>query len=272
MFLKKLPIIASIIGIGIILLGGLFFYWDKYVLNQSIDSVSQTWGPNNSASPNRSPAKTLTPTPVQTTPSSSPSATPTEKSVLLNALFAAQAPFGEWSNPIFQNGCEEASILVAISWVNGIKFLAKDEIKNSIIAITDFEDRTYGYAPDRSAADTAKLLTDYFDYQKVSVKYGVSAYDIKYQLQQGNLVIVPVNGQVLKNPFYTPPGPERHMLVIIGYDAKTKEFITQDVGTRHGEKFRYSENILSSALRDYLTGDHLPVTENIKAMIVVQPR
>ena len=27
--------------------------------------------------------------------------------------FAVQAPRGEWKNPLFQNGCEEASVLIA---------------------------------------------------------------------------------------------------------------------------------------------------------------
>ncbi|MCK4891623.1 MAG: hypothetical protein KAS78_03060, partial [Candidatus Pacebacteria bacterium] len=82
--------------------------------------------------------------------------------------------------------------------------------------------------------------------------------------------IVPTNGQKLGNPYYTPPGPVTHNLVIIGYDITEKEFITNDPGTRHGEKYRYSEDILENALFDYPTGFHERVEEIKIAMIVVR--
>jgi len=62
------------------------------------------------------------------------------------------------------------------------------------------------------------------------------------------------------------------MLVVIGYDGKTDEFITNDVGTRHGEKFRYGSSRFEASLIDYPTGDDLPATPGKTAMIVVGPR
>ncbi len=222
---------------------------------QATDKPNQQSTPSFKASP--------TPTPL---PTSAP-----VSSVLLKAPFIVQAPDGEWNLSVYQNGCEEASIMTAWYWLQGKTAPDIVQAKQEIIAITNFEDKTYGPAPDRSAADTAKLLKDYYGYRDAAVKYNISAEDIKSELFQGHLVIVPVNGQKLKNPFYTPPGPLRHMLVIIGYDDKTTEFITNDVGTRHGEKYRYSQNVMENALQDYPTGDHLTITQIVKAMIAVKP-
>lgn len=190
--------------------------------------------------------------------------------ILLGVPFICQAPFGQWDEPVFQNACEEASILMAMRWVEN-KSLTKEEATKEIIAISDFELKNYGHFIDHSAADTGQLIKDYFEYENVEVQFNISAEDIKSELVQGNLVIAPVNGQKIGNPFYTPPGPLRHMVVIIGYNFQTKEFITNDAGTRRGQNYRYPENVLEQALQDYLTGDHEPISQIKKAMIVVRP-
>ena len=115
-----------------------------------------------------------------------------------------------------------------------------------------------------------RIFKGYYKYNNAEARSGISIEDIKKELFDGNLVIVPVNGQKIKNPFYTPPGPLEHMLVVIGYDGATKEFITNDPGTRRGEKYRYSEDILGAALMDYPTGIHQIITEVKTAMIVVK--
>lgn len=193
-----------------------------------------------------------------------------DRNILFNVPFASQAPLGNWDDPVFQNGCEEASVFMAMLWVEGKQTTAKD-VEKAILALSNFEQKKYGNFLDTSAADTARLIQDYFGYQNVSVKSNINIDDIKTELWDGNLVIVPVNGRKLKNPFYTPPGPERHMLVIIGYDSQNKTFITNDPGTRRGKTFQYPEHVLGEALRDYETGYHEPIKEIKKVMIVVEP-
>ncbi len=150
--------------------------------------------------------------------------------------------------------------------------IIKEEAKKEIMAISDFEDKIYGHAPDRSAADTARLMKEYTGYQSVWVRLNIGAKDIEEELLKDNLVIVPINGRILKNPFYTAPGPEHHMVVVIGYDAQKDEFITNDIGTCHGAKYRYAASRLESSLQDYPTGDHLPAAPGATAMIVVAPK
>lgn len=192
-----------------------------------------------------------------------------EKTVILqNVPFTSQAPFASWDNPMFQDGCEEASVIMAMRWIQN-KELTKEEAKTEIEKISKFELEHDGTYIDRSATSTAWLIKDYYNYNNVKAYLDISIEDIKKELFKGNLVIVPVDGRKLKNPHYTPPGPSRHMIVIIGYDAGTDEFITNDSGTKHGKSYRYNVGIFEKSLRDYPTGDHKPITVNRTAMIVV---
>ena len=190
--------------------------------------------------------------------------------IILSVPFVAQAPFGEWSEPRFQDGCEETSALIAMSWAKGEKEISKEDAKKEILAIADFEKEKYGTYRDTSASDTiARILEAYFDYHAAELKKDIEINDIIAELEKGNSLIVPCDGQKLKNPFFTVPGPDRHMLVIIGYDYETKEFITNDPGTRQGKSFRYPEERLYFALRDYPSGEHLPIIGESKVMIVL---
>ena len=253
------------LGSGLFLLDNIFSFFDPKSEQPAINDLpSPLISSPSSATPISSaiisPRSSPTPTPR-------PSPAPTLlASIVLNVSFFAQAPFGEWDNPIFQDGCEEASVIMAMHWVNDTA-VSKEQAKQEIIALSEFEDRTYGHAADRSAADTSLLFKDYYNFLNFKTQADISSREIKSALLAGNLVITPVNGRILKNPYYTPPGPEHHMIVIIGYDSKTDEFITNDIGTRHGEKFHYSASRLEDSLQDYPTGDHLPVIPGNTAMI-----
>ncbi len=214
-----------------------------------------------------SPDSLLAETPTKQAGETSP---PLPQKILLNIPFTPQAPFANWADPKQEHGCEEASILMVMRWVEG-KSLSPAEAEKEIIAISNFEQEKYGEFRDDSAADTARLIKDYFNYQNIELILNADAEKIKNEIINGNAVIAPVNGQKLKNPYYTPPGPVQHMLVIKGYDAETKEFITNDSGTKRGENYRYNEKILEDALQDYLTGFHEPIFTVNKVMIVIKP-
>lgn len=191
--------------------------------------------------------------------------------ILHDVPFVAQAPTGKWDDPRQQDGCEEAASFMAMLWVRGEKPPQKAmDVERELLAISSWEEEQFGDYRDTSASDTVeRIFNGYFKYDKVKVVYDIAAEDIIGELESGNLVIVPADGRKLGNPYFTPPGPERHMFVIRGYDPKTDEFITNDNGTRRGEGYRYKASILISAVRDYPTGDRLPIAETKKAMIVV---
>ncbi len=191
--------------------------------------------------------------------------------VVQNVPFVSQAPFGDWDDSRQQDGCEEISALMAMAWVKG-QSLSREQALEQLFAISAYEEATYGSYHDTSANDTVqRIFNEYLGYQHVEVIENVTKEAIKRELTLGNLMITPMDGQLLNNPYYTPPGPERHMVVVIGYDPVTDEFITNDPGTRRGEGYRYGAFDFVSAIRDYPTGNHIPISSTPRsAMIVVR--
>ncbi len=186
---------------------------------------------------------------------------------LLDVPFIVQAPYSNWDDPIFQDACEEASLIMAFGWLNGIDNFTDKEVYEKIIDMNEFEKRNYGAYIDLDAAHTAQLMKDYFNYNNISVVYDFTIKDIKEELEKGNLVITPMNGRALGNPYYTSPGPQRHMVVIIGYNDS--EFITNDPGVGLGAGYKYDQKLLFDSIRNYETGNRLPIKGG-KAMIIVE--
>lgn len=192
----------------------------------------------------------------------------TEQNVLLDVPFIVQAPRHNWKDPVYQNACEEAVVLMAMRWVQG-KPLSSEEAFVEIQKISDFSKAHYGFYLDQSAEDLTKLMRDYFQYSNVRYQAKIETADIKNELSKGNLVLVPVNGQKLGNPYFTQPGPTEHMLLIKGYDVKTDEFITNDPGIGKGNGYRYKESVINGALQEYPSGYRGKIIEIKKVMIVV---
>ncbi len=183
--------------------------------------------------------------------------------------FTSQAPFGEWSDQRQQDGCEESSALMAVKWARG-ENLSKQESKEVILQASDYLLDTYGEYRDISSPNVVDwIFKDYFNYSKVAFKSDIKVDDIIYELNKGNVVITPMDGQKLNNPNFTPPGPTRHMLLVKGYNAEERVFITNDPGTRNGEDYKYDARLFYEAIRDYPTGYHKPIKEVEKNMIVV---
>lgn len=191
------------------------------------------------------------------------------KNIKQKVSFSPQAPFGEWSDERQEDGCEEASIAMAYYWKQG-KSLTREQALAEIFALSSYEKKAYGYYNDTSAEDTAKLFRDYYKIDGVSALGDASADSIKRELLAGNLVITPMNGQELHNPYYTAPGPPRHMILIIGYDDVKQEFITNDPGTRRGEGYRYPYQVFVNAIHDYPSGKNVPGVNGKRMMIVIK--
>src|SRR3989344_598851 len=161
--------------------------------------------------------------------------------------FAAQAPYGDWDE-LHQEACEEASMIMVSRFYNHQNLtphLMEQEILNLVKWQAD-----NGYQVDLAAREVGEILKDYFKLEAEIIKT-VTVEEIKAQLNQGNLIIVPAAGRELGNPYFRQPGPIYHMLVIRGYDNDQQEFITNDPGTKRGESFRYNYQILLKAIADW---------------------
>lgn len=178
------------------------------------------------------------------------------KEIIQKVPFSAQAPYGGWKDQRQEDGCEEMSSLLAIKWAKNQK-LTKEEALKEVLTISNWEQKKYGEYRDISSSDTLKwIINDYFGYKKAALKKAATLNDIINELKKGNIIISPMNGQLLHNPYYSAPGPLHHMIVIIGYNEQKKVFITNDPGTKRGESYRYNINTLYKAINDYPTGYH----------------
>jgi hypothetical protein len=183
--------------------------------------------------------------------------------------FIAQAPYGDWSDQRFQDGCEEASMIMAAHWLSK-QTLDVHSATQEILRLTDWEIDTYGTYRDTSAEDTVKILRDYFSIDS-ELWYTLTIADMKEIMANGGVILTPTNGAVLDNPYYTSP-PDHHMIVLVGYDDMSKEFITNDPGTKRGEAFRYKYQTVIDASQNYPTGDHVTTDTRTPAFIVIYPQ
>ncbi|MDR2047901.1 MAG: C39 family peptidase [Treponema sp.] len=198
-----------------------------------------------------------------------------EPAVRLDVPFFCQAPTANWGDPRQQDGCEEAAILMAHLWLggSGVKTtMTAAGAEAEIIAISEWEKARYGFYEDRSLADTAALFEEYYGHKNWEIKENVTVAGIKAELAAGSLVIVPANGRLLANPYFSSPGPVTHMLVIVGYDEDDGVFLTNDPGTRRGQSFPYPCERLVAAIYDYPTGRrHVPYRKTAPVMLVIRP-
>lgn len=188
----------------------------------------------------------------------------------LSVPFTSQAPFGDWDDPRQQDGCEEASLIMVWHWRNKTPLTSADALKE-ILTMSHWSEEHIGEYLSTSAADTAKIFREYYKTTDITVRYDITAEDIKAELAKGKVIIVPSDGRELHNPNFKQPGPPEHMLVVIGYDERRDEFVTNDPGTRNGKGYRYSATTLMNAIGDYPTGHHLPNPNPRTAMLVVEP-
>lgn len=185
-------------------------------------------------------------------------------SVNLNVPFTPQAPHANWDLP-YKETCEEASLLMVARYKRGEPIVSREDADKEILELVEFENNYFGYYEDTTAEETAKIARKYYGFESTEVVYDFTIEDIKKELAQGNPVLVPAAGRQLGNPYFRRPGPLYHMLVIRGY-TKDK-FITNDPGTRRGEKFVYDYDVLMNAVHDWNGGE---VESGRRVMIVVR--
>ena len=181
-----------------------------------------------------------------TTPA--PPSNPLPAKFLLQIPFYSQAPLGKW-DAVHEEMCEEASLLNAGLFLQNKK-LSPTEYDRELLKIKDLGEKTVGTWVSTTIADTKKLSDAYFAGKiKSKIIDDPTVADIEAEIAAGNPVIVPLAGREIGNPNFTPPGPVYHMLVVKGYDAQN--FITNDVGTRKGESYNYTKEIIMKNMHDW---------------------
>jgi hypothetical protein len=183
--------------------------------------------------------------------------------VLLDVPFTVQAPFANW-DALHQETCEEASLMMVRYFRQEKSFGSLQSIDDELKSLVAWETGR-GYEYDVTLKELSRIARDYYSMTSGRVIADPTVEDIKKELAEGRPVILPAAGRLLDNPNFTAGGPPYHMLVIRGYDANG--FITNDPGTRRGEKFRYTFENVIDAMHDW-TGNKATITSGAKAVLV----
>ena len=133
----------------------------------------------------------------------------------------------------------------------------------SIQDLVDQQMQMFGYFESTTAEQTAELVESYYGYTTRLI-HDPTIDQIKDEILAGHPIVVPAAGQVLANPYYTPPGPEYHMLVIKGFTEQG--FITNDPGTKRGENWLYEYDHFMNSIHDYVAAD---ILSGEKVVIVI---
>lgn len=161
-----------------------------------------------------------------------------------NVPFVSQAPYGVWTDP-WASFAEEASAYMAYLWANGMETQTLEINGQALLAAREWELANLGTYKDTDLSQTFRLLSEYYRLS-VELSYDLSPETMRAQLDQGKILIVPV--QNLENPHYGKPGPVFHMLVIYGYEGEV--FLTNDPGTVRGEGYAYEMQKILEHVQD----------------------
>ena len=187
------------------------------------------------------PAKS-TPTPITPTVAEKPPV-----ALPLKVPFTSQAPLALW-DPLHEEACEEASLLMVYYYRTGQKFTSPLEADSEIKKLVAWEESN-GYKVDLTVEELVAVAAGYMKLKTGRVIIDPTVEQIKTELKAGRPVIVPAAGRELHNPNFTAPGPIYHMLVLKSYDETG--FIVNDPGTRRGENYHYGFKTIMDAMHDW---------------------
>lgn len=190
---------------------------------------------------------------------------PLKEKVDLLVPFISQAPYGLWDK-LHNEACEEAVLIMVHYFLKG-ENLTKEKMEKEIQELVNWQIKNWGEHKDLTIEEVGLMAKKYYGWQKIRILNKITLEEIKKEISNGHPIIVPTAGRLLKNPYYRQPGPYYHMLVIRGY---TKEkIITNDPGTRRGEKFSYSPEILYQAIHNW-PGKDKDILEGEKIGLIIE--
>lgn len=201
------------------------------------------------SSPTPSSVPSPSPTPTAPTPASEPAGI---SKIILKVPYVSEAPSGNFSGP-WKNACEEASMTMVEKYYLGEKSVGIQEAEDFMAMLFDKEDVLYGSNKNTDAAQTAEIINGYSSYNAV-VTADPAIEEIKKELEQNRPVISLHRGFDLQNENITflATGSSYHMMVIIGYDDETREFVTNDPGDlKEGAGRRYGYDLFMASIHDY---------------------
>ncbi len=191
--------------------------------------------------------------------------------------FTTQSPFAKWDQ-LHEEACEEAS-LIMLKYHNDGKELTKQIAEKEIQQLVKYQLERYGDFYDTNIQATKEIGENFYHLNNLKIIQDFTIGDLKKELVQGNIILIPTAGRELHNPNFTPPGPLYHNLVIIGYDDTAIKdsagrkvdgvFITNDPGTRRGKNYKYDQKVLYQAIHDFPGDVNKILTGEKRAIVLV---
>ncbi len=172
--------------------------------------------------------------------------------------FTSQAPLGTWDLP-WSDYAEEACVYMALKAFSGEALPARNVVAEDLRNIGKWEKEAFGSSKLTDAAQTLKIIQDYGQHSNASLSYEISEKALKAALDDGALLILPVNGQIVDNPYYGDPAPEHHMILVYAYTETG--FLTNDPGTMRGAATEYSIQKILDSIQD-LNGERVVIRVN----------
>lgn len=184
-------------------------------------------------------------------------------SSLLDVPFVPQSPYGVW-DAAHEEACEEMSLLMVHHYLQNTILLqenAEDEVQELITFET-----SKGYGVDVSTSELAAIASEFYGYESYVLE-DITPGMIRFQIDIGNPVLLPVLGRALENPYFKGTDPFFHMVVVTGY--RDGGFVTNEPGTKEGEDYFYPEDVLMNAVHDW-TGSRATMHTGPKNALVLE--
>lgn len=255
-----------LIVFSLILLGGLALWLQQALFQAALPAPTPLATPSltlpsPSISPSPTPSVSATPLEGTRPPTATPAsprataATTSTGSVHLTVPFTAQAPDGDWVQP-WADGCEEAALLMADAYYKGDTSaqLPPAATKQKIADMVNWQVNRFGRHKDITVDEMAIVAKEYLGYQSAKAYHNATLEEVKAALDAGDPVVIPAAGRLLKNPYFTQPGPLYHVFLVIGYDESG--LIVNENGTRRGKDYRYTNATLATAWHDLVENTH----------------
>lgn len=166
---------------------------------------------------------------------------PLPSETLLEVPFVCQNPFQDEAGWRYHDeSCEEAAVYQAVLYLRGESAPVPQKSHEDFLAMIAWQKQPehFGTHKDLTGTELEHFVENYFGYAADEVFFFAEADEelIKRILAFGLPVVVPTRARELQNPHYHEQ--DFHVLTAIGYTEKN--VITNDVGTKRGEKFPYS--------------------------------
>jgi len=183
--------------------------------------------------------------------------------LIKNFPFETQAPNANWDE-LHEEACEEASVILANYYLKKQK-ITPEIMDDEIHKMVNWQVKKWGSHKDLTIKETAQMAKEIYGLKTDTITIS-SIEDLKREIAEGNPIIVPTAGRRLGNPNFKQPGPVYHMVVVIGYD--NTKIIVQDVGTRKGDHYEYSQTVFYNAIHDW-NGDPESINDGPKRILKI---